>query len=51
MTQSQAIQLFEEKRVRTAWDTDKGNVWRCFISALLGGGFAALAFYLLNYVL
>ena len=22
MTQKQAIQLFEEKRVRTAWDTD-----------------------------
>lgn len=27
MTQKQAIQLFEEKRVRTAWDTDKEKWW------------------------
>ncbi len=27
MTQKQAIQLFEEKRVRTAWDTD-AEKWR-----------------------
>lgn len=29
----------------------KGNGWRYFISALIGCGFASLAFYLLNYVL
>ena len=27
MTQKQAIQLFEEKRVRTAWDTDAEKWW------------------------
>ena len=27
MTQKQAIQLFEEKRVRTAWDTDADKWW------------------------
>ena len=27
MTQKQAIQLFEEKRVRTAWDTDQEKWW------------------------
>ena len=27
MTQKQAIQLFEEKRVRTSWDTDKEKWW------------------------
>ena len=27
MTQKQAIQMFEEKRVRTAWDTDKEKWW------------------------
>ena len=27
MTQKQAIQLFEEKRVRTAWDTEKEKWW------------------------
>ena len=27
MTQKQAIQLFEEKRVRTAWDTDREKWW------------------------
>ena len=27
MTQQQAIQLFEEKRVRTAWDTDAEKWW------------------------
>ena len=27
MTQKQAIQLFEEKRVRTAWDTDEEKWW------------------------
>ena len=27
MTQKQAIQMFGEKRVRTAWDTDKEKWW------------------------
>ena len=27
MTQKQSIQLFEEKRVRTSWDTDKEKWW------------------------
>lgn len=28
----------------------KGNGWRYFVSALIGCGFAALAFYILNYI-
>ena len=27
MTQKQAIQLFEEKRVRTVWDTEAEKWW------------------------
>ena len=34
MTQKQAIQLFEEKRVRTAWDTDAEKWWFSIIDCI-----------------
>ena len=34
MTQKQAIQLFEEKRVRTAWDTDSEKWWFSIIDCI-----------------
>ena len=34
MTQKQAIQLFEEKRVRTAWDTDVEKWWFSIIDCI-----------------
>ena len=34
MTQKQAIQLFEEKRVRTAWDTDTEKWWFSIIDCI-----------------
>lgn len=34
MTQEQAIQLFEEKRVRTVWDTDAEKWWFSIIDCI-----------------
>jgi len=34
MTQERAIQLFEEKRVRTVWDTDAEKWWFSIIDCI-----------------
>ena len=35
MTQEQAIQLFEEKRVRTVWDTDAEKWWFSIVDCVV----------------
>ena len=35
MTQEQAIQLFEEKRVRTVWDTDAEKWWSSIVDCVV----------------